>query len=109
MRLSALVVTKVLPDSAEIYDRSKINATSDTSDEGVANDSEEDSNKRTLRHNIDKVESFYIQDLFAMTETDPHRDGTENDGEDSSGLEDTDRRFLHTHSHEAGWKPPLRR
>ena len=68
----------------EIYDWSKIIDMSDTPDDGEANNSGDNRDNSTLRHNSDEVQIFYIQDLFATMEADLYRNETENNDEDGS-------------------------
>ena len=68
----------------EIHEWSEINTMSDPSDEDAANESGDDSDDSTPRHETNKDKSFYIRDLFTTMEMDPHRDGTEDDGIASS-------------------------
>ena len=68
----------------EIYDWSTIIDMSDTPDDGKANNSGDNRDNSTLRHNSDEVQIFYIQDLFATMEADLYRNETENNDEDGS-------------------------
>lgn len=68
----------------ETYGWSEVNTMSGPSNEDATNDSGDDSNDSTPRHDTNKGESFYIGDLFTTMATDSRRNKTEDDSTDSS-------------------------